>query len=177
LWAITTGRLPPNPAELVGSERMSAILEKIKRHVDLVVLDTPPLMAVTDAAVLAPRVDGVLLVIKPGATRLSACRHSVEQLRRAGANILGVVLNDVNMRSARYRYSYYRSYYNSYYKKYGSSTASPPGPSTSATKAGSTWGFPRWPATPASIKWSALTATIAWATFTIQTQANSELEA
>jgi capsular exopolysaccharide synthesis family protein len=119
LWAITTGKLPPNPAELVGSERMSKILEVIKRHVDLVLLDTPPLMAVTDAAVLAPRVDGVLLVIKPGATRLSACRQSVEQLRRAGANVLGVVLNDVNMRSARYRYAYYRGYYHSYEKKYG----------------------------------------------------------
>jgi Mrp family chromosome partitioning ATPase len=99
-----------------------------------VVLDTPPLMAVTDAAVLAPRVDGVLLVIKPGATRLSACRHSVEQLRRAGANILGVVLNDVNMRSARYRYSYYRSYYNSYYKKYGSEVLAEPKPEPEPVK-------------------------------------------
>ena len=115
LALITSGSLPPNPAELVGSEKMAEIIRQMLSQVDVVVIDTPPVMAVTDAAVLAPRVDGVLLVIRPGVTKLAAAKQTIETLMRGGANILGVVLNGIGKRGARYYY--YRNYhaYNHYY--------------------------------------------------------------
>jgi non-specific protein-tyrosine kinase len=116
LYALTSGALPPNPAELLGSDKMSEILQKVGEKTDIILLDTPPVMAVTDSAVLAPQVDGVLLVVKPGSTKLAACRQAIDQLQRVGANILGVVLNDVEMNRSRYRY--YRGYYYTYYDKY-----------------------------------------------------------
>jgi polysaccharide biosynthesis transport protein len=85
----------------------------------MVVIDSPPLLAVTDAAVLATKVDGVILVVKPGLTKISAARHAVEQLQGVGANIVGVVLNEVDFKQARYRYSYYKGYYQNYEKYYG----------------------------------------------------------
>ncbi len=115
LGLLTSGSLPPNPAELVGSEKMAEIMKQMLTHVDVIVVDTPPVMAVTDAAVLAPRVDGVLLVIRPGATKIAAAKQTVETLLRSNANILGVVLNGIGKRGARYYY--YRNYYvyNHYY--------------------------------------------------------------
>jgi non-specific protein-tyrosine kinase len=123
LMVMTSGSLPPNPAELLGSEKMFDILYQVKESADLIVLDSPPVLAVTDAVVLAPRVDGVLLVVKPGKTKMLACRQAVEQLRRVGANVLGVVLNDVEVRRSRYnyKYNYYKGYYYSYHKYYGPS--------------------------------------------------------
>jgi non-specific protein-tyrosine kinase len=121
LVAITSGKLPPNPAELVGSEKMRSILEVVGKMVDIAILDTPPILAVTDAAALAPRTDGVIMVIKPGITKTGAARQAVDLLRRGGANILGVVLNDVNLKKSRYRYSYYKNYYSNYGKYYSES--------------------------------------------------------
>lgn len=114
LQVMTSGSLPPNPAELLGSEKMNAILEGVLERADVVVMDSPPLLAVTDAAVLATRVDGVLLVVKPGMTKMDACRQAVEQLRRVGANLLGIVLNDVELKNSRINYYYYKGYYTSY---------------------------------------------------------------
>jgi non-specific protein-tyrosine kinase len=116
LRVITSGSLPPNPTELLGSEKMVEIINEVKKYAEVVILDSPPLMAVTDAAVLAPRVDGVLLVIKPGDTKLAACKLAVEQLRQVGANILGVVLNNVEMKRSGYKYAnYYKGYYYYHY--------------------------------------------------------------
>ncbi len=117
LSVMTSGSLPPNPAELIGSERMLGLLRHLQQQADVVVIDSPPVMAVTDAAVLAPRVDGVLLVVRPGTTKLGASKQAVEQLRRGGANILGVVLNDVELKRGRYNY-YYKGYYYAYYNQY-----------------------------------------------------------
>jgi len=126
LLALTSGVLPPNPSELLGSEKMFEILRLVGEQTDIIILDSPPVMAVTDAAVLAPRVDGVLLVVKPGSTKIAACRQAVEQLHRVGANILGVVLNDVEFKRSSYRYAYYRDYYNAYSKYYGHDLESSP---------------------------------------------------
>ena len=120
LSVLTSGAIPPNPSELLGSEKMVEILRQVEEQADFILLDTPPVTAVTDAAVLAPRVDGVLLVVKPGITKLAACRQTLEQLQRVGANVLGVVLNDVEWKRSRYRYSYYRGYYSTYEMYYGS---------------------------------------------------------
>ena len=121
LSVVTTGSLPPNPAELLGSQKMQSILTAMVENADVVLVDTPPALAVTDAAVLAPTVDGVLLVIRPGKTRTSALRQTLEQMRHVGANVIGVVLNDVSTRrsSYGYHYKYYRNYA-AYQKYYGS---------------------------------------------------------
>jgi capsular exopolysaccharide synthesis family protein len=121
LLAVTSGPLPPNPAELLGSEKMFDILRMVREKADLVVIDSPPITAVTDAVVLAPRVDGVLLIVKPGTTKLVACKHAIQQLNRIGANILGVVLNDVQVKRSSYKYAYYKGYYYNDQKYYYSS--------------------------------------------------------
>jgi len=126
LSALTSGDLPPNPAELIGSEKMNDILHLVGGIYDMVIIDTPPVMAVTDAATLATKVDGVLVVIKPGATKLAACKQTIEQLRLVGANVLGVVLNDVAVTRSRYKYGYYKGYYyspNRYYHTDADSSA------------------------------------------------------
>jgi polysaccharide biosynthesis transport protein len=123
LNVVTTGLLPPNPAELLGSQKMQRILAGMRQTADIVLLDTPPTLAVTDAAVLAPTVDGVLVVVRPGKTRASGLRQTLEQLRQVNARILGVVLNDVDLRRQpyAYRYHYYRNYaaYQTYYGSHG----------------------------------------------------------
>ncbi len=113
LAVITSGGLPPNPAELLTSQKMTDILDRLNQDFDLVVIDTPPVLTVTDAAALAPAMDGVILVAKPGITKLSAFQQALEQLRAVGARVLGVVLNEVNPSSRKYGY-----YYNRYYSKY-----------------------------------------------------------
>jgi capsular exopolysaccharide synthesis family protein len=114
---ITSGNIPPNPSELLGSQKMGQILEKVKEESDLILIDTPPALVVTDASVLAPQVDGVLLVIRPGVTKLAAAKQTVEQLHRVGANILGVVLNNLELNRSKYGHYYARKYrpYTSYY--------------------------------------------------------------
>jgi non-specific protein-tyrosine kinase len=119
LWVVTTGSLPPNPAELLGSNKMQTILTAMTQNADIVLVDSPPALAVTDAAVLAPSVDGVLLVVRPGKTRGRALAQTLEQLRQVGGNVLGVVINDVVTHGSAYsyRYKYYRNYaaYQDYY--------------------------------------------------------------
>lgn len=116
LKLLTSGGLPPNPSELIGSSKMMEIVSALHEVNDVVIIDTPPVMAVTDSSILAPKVDGVLLVIRPGETKMAAAKQTVEQLRRVNANILGAVLNDVENKRARYYY-YYKGYYayNYYY--------------------------------------------------------------
>jgi len=113
LKVVTSGVLPPNPAELMASKRMLKILARLNVENDLVLVDTPPVLSVTDAAALAPGLDGVILVAKPGVTRLAAFRQTVEQLQGVGAKILGVVLNSVEPNNRKYGY-YYHRYYNKY---------------------------------------------------------------
>ena len=113
LSILNTGALPPNPSELIGTQKMQEIIQHAKQHADLVILDTPPVMVVTDPSVLAPKVDGILVVLRVGNTKLSAAKHTLEQLHRANANVLGVVLNDIAPK--RSRYYYYNRYYNNFY--------------------------------------------------------------
>ena len=115
LLVLTSGEIPPNPAELMGSDKFYEILGEIGKKAEMMVIDSPPVVAVTDSAILANRLDGVLLVVKPGQTKRDAARQAVEQLQRAGANILGVVLNEVNFSHARYNYYHYKGYYYSYH--------------------------------------------------------------
>jgi capsular exopolysaccharide synthesis family protein len=112
LKIITSGALPPNPAELLGSQRWHAILERLKAEADLVILDSPPLQAVTDAALLAAVVDGTVFVIHARRTRRGAVRQGREALARGGGKVLGVAMNRLKKREYdEYYYSYYGAYY------------------------------------------------------------------
>jgi succinoglycan biosynthesis transport protein ExoP len=109
LRIVTTGPLPPNPAELLGSQRMRGILERLAADADLVIVDSPPLQAVTDAAILASITDGTLLVIDSGRTRRAATQHGREALAKADARVLGAALNRMSSRSGN-EYVYYDYY-------------------------------------------------------------------
>jgi Mrp family chromosome partitioning ATPase len=93
---------------------MEELLRRLEEEADIVVLDTPPTLVVSDANVLAARASGVLLVVNTGKTRRAAVRQAVDGLRKVGANVLGCVLNMVSTRGARSSY-YYSSYYYSHY--------------------------------------------------------------
>jgi capsular exopolysaccharide synthesis family protein len=116
LMVITSGSLPPNPAELLGSERMSQILDELCGQVDVVVIDTPPSL-VADAQILAGKVDAVLFVIQPGTTHAEMARASFDLFQRTGARVIGAVLNRIP-RSRSYYYGGYK-----YYSRYSEGKA------------------------------------------------------
>jgi polysaccharide biosynthesis transport protein len=119
LHVVTCGDLPPNPAELLGSKKMATLLDKFKSESDLVILDSPPVLAVSDPAVLAPSVDGVILVLRPGKTTRRAALQAIDALRQVAAPLIGVVLNDVHTNGHSYSYYYRHGYYPHKYKYYG----------------------------------------------------------
>ncbi|MER2599267.1 MAG: polysaccharide biosynthesis tyrosine autokinase [Caldilineales bacterium] len=111
LSVLTTGPLPPNPAELLSSTRFTHLLERLKERADVVLLDSPPALAVTDAAILARQVDGVVLVADAGTTRRQWLAAAKDALDKAGVHILGVTLNRLRPQAGGYYYYYYRRYY------------------------------------------------------------------
>jgi non-specific protein-tyrosine kinase len=110
LSVLTSGPIPPNPSELLGSHRMGDLIEQLLQYADLVIFDSPPVLAVTDAAVLGRQVDGVLLVTDAGQTREQALIQATQELRKTGANLLGVALNRLDTRRGGYYYYYYYYY-------------------------------------------------------------------
>ncbi|MBW7884355.1 MAG: polysaccharide biosynthesis tyrosine autokinase [Caldilineaceae bacterium] len=116
LLVMTSGPLPPNPSELLSSQRMQELLARLKGLCDLVVLDSPPVTLVSDTAVLAGSVDGVLLVFRAVETRRDAARNAVRALQQVHAHLLGVALNFVSGDSHGYFYSYNSDYGNRYYR-------------------------------------------------------------
>jgi non-specific protein-tyrosine kinase len=97
LSVLTSGPLPPNPADLMGSRRMEKVIAALSEQADQVLFDTPPVVAVTDAAVLATKADGVLLVISAGKTRREYARTAVQRLEQINARLVGTVLTNVQM--------------------------------------------------------------------------------
>ncbi|WP_320536351.1 polysaccharide biosynthesis tyrosine autokinase [Pseudarthrobacter sp. IC2-21] len=93
MFVLTSGQIPPNPSELLGSERMVALLNRLERTFDLVIIDTPPLLPVTDAAVLSQSVAGVILVVDAQKTKVQELEKSLGSLELVGAKMLGIVLN------------------------------------------------------------------------------------
>ena len=112
LDALTAGVIPPNPSELLGSERMKNLLQRAKEQYDYVLIDTPPVMPVTDALIVSRFVDGMILVIASAEVKVEMARDVKNQLVHAGANILGVVLNKVRSEHHGYGYGYYYYYGN-----------------------------------------------------------------
>lgn len=118
LDVISSGEIPPNPSELLGSVRMKKLLQDMRKRYDYIILDTPPINMVIDAAVIAPETDGVLFVVRSGVSERGAVIHAVEQLEYVKVKILGFVLNGIDSESSAYRYSKYRN--KSYsYRRYG----------------------------------------------------------
>jgi capsular exopolysaccharide synthesis family protein len=104
---LPAGHIPPNPSELLGSHQMSELLRQFEDRYDIVILDAPPLLPVTDAAILATAADGAIIITHHGTTRSEQVEHSAEALRQVNARVLGVVLNFAPQRKGkRYGYGY-----------------------------------------------------------------------
>jgi non-specific protein-tyrosine kinase len=112
LQVMTSGFLPPNPSELLNSQRMKQLLTDLHEVVDVVILDSPPVTAFADALVLSNWVDGVMIVTQAGHTRRDLAQQAVTSLQQAGANLFGAVLNRTSLRGTGYKY---RRYYAHYY--------------------------------------------------------------
>ncbi|TKJ31324.1 MAG: capsular biosynthesis protein [Chloroflexi bacterium B3_Chlor] len=104
LWLLPSGPLPPNPSELVGSRRMKEIIAVLSQRADIVLFDAPPIIAVTDAAVLSSEVDGVLMVINAGGTKRDHAQKAKALLDKVNAHLVGAVLNNVKIDTSLHRY-------------------------------------------------------------------------
>lgn len=115
LWVLCAGPHPPNPAELLSSSKMDLLMGELRQRFDHVVVDSPPVLLVTDATILSTMVDGVLLVAESGVTPPGALVRAHRTLGIAGGRVLGVVVNKVDLRKGGYYYGYYTKYYGAYY--------------------------------------------------------------
>jgi len=112
LWLLTSGQLPHNPSELLGSHKLKELTEFLLRDYDILIFDSPPALAVTDPVVLARNMDGVIVVVDSGSTREPALVHVLTEMEKVNANVIGIVLNRYRRgRSAGYYYYYYDRYY------------------------------------------------------------------
>ena len=104
LTIITEGKIPPNPSEMLASRAMTAFIEEMKKEFKYIILDTPPLQAVTDAQVLSTKADGVLLVVKAGSTKKEMVLNSVDLIKKVHGKVIGTVLNGVENSKNNYYY-------------------------------------------------------------------------
>jgi len=112
LFVINVGPVPPNPAELLGSEKMGHLIESLKQWFDFILFDSPPVLTVSDAVVLGPKIDGVILVVWGGKTAREALKQAKEKLDMLKIRCLGVVINNVDIQQFDY---YYMHHYYHYY--------------------------------------------------------------
>ncbi len=117
LKVMTAGAYMPNPAELLGSKKMDHFLDELKKRYRYILFDTPPVIAVTDAAILATKLDGVVLVIRANKTSLAVSSRTLQALRNVNARVLGCILNDVDITKGYSSYGYYKHYYHNYLAK------------------------------------------------------------
>ncbi len=123
LWLAPTGPIPPNPAELLHSDAFRGVLNRLQERFDRVIIDSPPIIAVTDAAVLSTLVDGVVVVVRASKTTKELVRRALKSLRDVGSQLVGVVLNAADVEDDSYSaYKYYS------YRGEGYSSKAPPGP-------------------------------------------------
>lgn len=116
LTVLSAGETPPNPAELLNSEQMDKLLRLVREHFDYVFIDTPPVALVTDATVLAQKVTGYVIVVRPGRSDINDLKRGIESLQTLGGTISGFVCNDADDNIRLSRRAYYKG---SYYKRYG----------------------------------------------------------
>ncbi|MEG2018452.1 MAG: CpsD/CapB family tyrosine-protein kinase [Clostridium sp.] len=106
LTVLTSGKIPPNPAEMLGSKSMGALIEALKKVFDYVILDTPPVQAVTDAQILSTKADGTIFVVRAEQTKKDSVHNSISLLKKVNANIIGTVLNGLEASTNNYYYYY-----------------------------------------------------------------------
>jgi capsular exopolysaccharide synthesis family protein len=124
LWLMPCGPRPGNPAELLTAPRFQEVLEELRSHFDFVLIDTPPVLLVSDPCAVAPRADGVILVVRLGKNNRPAAEQAGAMLASLGANVLGVMVNDSNQPSRYgyghgYGYDYRYAYHYGYQAAYG----------------------------------------------------------
>jgi capsular exopolysaccharide synthesis family protein len=115
LAIVTAGSLPPNPSELLGSNRMSTLIDKLESEWDMVIFDSPPIVAVTDSSMISAEIDAVVMVVKAGQTNRAAVDRALDTIKNVQSPLVGVILNGANPETLAGKYSYYYSYYNYYY--------------------------------------------------------------
>ena len=111
LFLVTYGDIPPNPSELLASQKLKDFVVRMKEVFDIVLIDSPPIIAVTDASILSKMTDAILLVVKAGSTDLRVLRRSIDLLKQVNTNLIGAVLNGVNISAGYDSYYYYYHYY------------------------------------------------------------------
>lgn len=105
---LTSGKCPPNPSEMINSTVMSNLLKELKNKYDMLIIDSPPLEVVSDGQILSTKVDGTIIVLKSEKSKISSVKESKNLLNRVGANIIGLVINEVKNRKKKYSYYYGR---------------------------------------------------------------------
>ena len=106
LYLLTTGTLPPNPAEIIGSNTMENFLDECKINFDYIILDTPPILPVTDSKLLAIKADATVLVVRSEISKSKHVSQAFKELGKVNANVIGTILNDVEMHSEKLYYDY-----------------------------------------------------------------------
>ncbi len=106
LTVLTSGKIPPNPAEMLGSKAMTALIEAMKKIFDYVIIDTPPVQAVADAQILSTKADGTILVVRAEKTKKDSVQNSIDLLKKVNANVIGTVLNGLEANRNNYYYYY-----------------------------------------------------------------------
>jgi capsular exopolysaccharide synthesis family protein len=114
LFYMKAGKIPPNPTELLSSDKLDHILDTAQQLYEYIFIDTPPLCMVTDAILFAKKVRGYIFIIKNGKSNTNLIRHTIDNLEQVGANVIGFILNDVNPKSQ----SIFRTYNVGKYYKY-----------------------------------------------------------
>jgi len=115
LFLVTAGGLPPNPSELLGSDGMGKLVDQLEHEWDMILFDSPPLVAVTDASMISAEIDAVAMVVKAGQTEKSAVDRALDTISNVKAPLIGVIMNGASQESLGGKYSYYYSYYQYYY--------------------------------------------------------------
>ncbi len=114
LYAVTSGIIPPNPSEILGSKKMTNLIAELEHSWDIILFDSPPLVAVTDATMISKEIDKIIIVVKVGQTDKKAFEHTINSLKNVNSPIGGVVLNAVDNKNSYGSYYYYYQYYNYY---------------------------------------------------------------
>jgi len=114
LYVVTSGIIPPNPSELLGSQRMTDLIRMLEGDWDMILFDSPPLVAVTDATMVSKEIDQIVMVVKVGQTDKKAFDHTINSLRNVNAPLGGIILNAVTRKNSYGSYYYYYQYYHYY---------------------------------------------------------------
>ncbi|MBI2864821.1 MAG: polysaccharide biosynthesis tyrosine autokinase [Chloroflexi bacterium] len=119
LRVVTSGPPPPNPSELLGSQRLQGIVSRLQNEADLLIFDSPPALVVTDSVLMSTKVDGVVVVVDSGRTRMGSLKQAIDSVRNVGGTVIGVIMNKIGPEDGRYYYYHYYRYY--HYSSEGSS--------------------------------------------------------